>query len=123
MEEPKESTMSRDEDTDSYAWMKILEAAAKPESKLWKDVETMDGILGQLVSSSTVKSRAFLVKTGISRLHTWHHGFQGDLNVWQNFLNFLHSTLRRRGCCARRKVQIDKKRSLQNISNARRGQI
>lgn len=55
-----------------------LWSCRKKESKLRKDVKTMDNILCYLMSKSTVISGAFLVKTFTDRLEAWKHGTQAD---------------------------------------------
>lgn len=49
LKETNELTVGRDVDTDFYAWKGSLEAASKQDSKLRKDVKTMDDILRHLV--------------------------------------------------------------------------
>lgn len=75
--------MGHDVEPNVYSYMESLGAAAKQESKVQKDFKTTDDILRQLVSNSTVVSRAFLVKTLIDRLHILKHKIQADLDFYQ----------------------------------------
>lgn len=50
--------MCKDVDKKLKAWMESLEAATEQESKLQKDVKTMDYILLNLVSNPTETFRA-----------------------------------------------------------------
>lgn len=54
----------------SNAWMKSLRAATEKMSNLQKDVKTMDDALHHSVTNSTVRHRAFLVRTFIDWLQT-----------------------------------------------------
>lgn len=71
--------MGNDVDTESYAWIKSLKDAVEQESKLQRNVKTMDDILCYSVFYSTVRYRAFIVKTFTDRFQIWQHGAQADL--------------------------------------------
>lgn len=112
----EDSTTGDDVETELYACIESLDAVVEPESKIWKDVKTLDDILRHFVSNVIVKSRPFLTKTFSDRLHTWQHETQADLKFLPNFLKFLDSRLNKGGCCALRKIQINRKRKSTNIS-------
>lgn len=78
--------------------MESLEGAREQSCQLLEDPETLDDVPRHMVSNYTVKSKSFLLGKVTDRLYVLQQVPQDDLNFWQNFLKFLNSTLKEKGC-------------------------